>query len=585
MDQTPKSPSNSNEADPGVAGEVMPAEPSLQTADAPEPSVGRDPFFDDEFSREGASEADLVEEAARRIDAIFQRGDNNKIAEANAVCQVLLDLNGGSSAVCESQAPNKRISLRKVEAHRLLNGKKSKLSLCFRAGMWDRALADHLSVHERGQFDVRERAKMYSALKHDPDLMVKIVKEISELNLHGDDLAKQLEKHQKPKARRAPNRGALTVKRKQLRATCDALDKLAASHETTDPFSWAEPELAEVEHDLLRLHAHITKVQEEVKTIWRAKRDSVLSNHGIDPDEVMRLLAEPAPPEAVECVSTRETVTDRKLVPVDPESKSPTAIAPYMVAVYLPLIFCQVGCYMAGVCYALRISIVNSITKRASELSDLTNLDFVRAAIQELRRKMKNGVLCGGGRNGDAPRDVRINNSGDALTPMEAALWSSFANWFHALRGGAVWGFTRFWRVIPRAVWGRVQIMASAPQHDVEAALAAGYAVATVVDKFADRVADEPVFHLDGQPVPSIRCPYQMAKHLGRKPVPCVKCRLCIDQKPNNGRFVVLFEGETQERVNGKFCPTVVSADRLRRRASHVDGTPEQRRAAAKLAG
>jgi hypothetical protein len=156
----------------------------------------------------------------------------------------------------------------------------------------------------------------------------------------------------------------------------------------------------------------------------------------------------------------------------------------------------------------------------------------------------------GGGRipdNGaDSRRDLRLHVGGDVGSPRGAELLADAARGWCTRGGGAVWTFTHWWRQIPRVAFGRISVLASVevPQ-DVEAARAAGYAAAIVVDKFpSDRA-----FKLPGTTAKIVPCPAET------KRTTCVECRLCIDADKLLERNVAIAfaaHGSGKRRVQAK---------------------------------
>lgn len=58
-------------------------------------------------------------------------------------------------------------------------------------------------------------------------------------------------------------------------------------------------------------------------------------------------------------------------------------------------------------------------------------------------------------------RDLRLMNSGDFIDEVGARLGAGAAERWLARRGGAVFGFTRLWRLTKRQAFGRISILAS----------------------------------------------------------------------------------------------------------------------------
>lgn len=122
-------------------------------------------------------------------------------------------------------------------------------------------------------------------------------------------------------------------------------------------------------------------------------------------------------------------------------------------------------------------------------------------------------------------RDLRLHVAGDSAT-VEGTELIAAACARYAERGRAkglsvvAWGYTHAWRVVPRAAWGPVSILASCETaEDVLDARARGYAAALVVPAF-DAESAYPLVGGDGAKV--LPCPQQTRDRT------CTECRLCF---------------------------------------------------------
>jgi hypothetical protein len=85
---------------------------------------------------------------------------------------------------------------------------------------------------------------------------------------------------------------------------------------------------------------------------------------------------------------------------------------------------------------------------------------------------------------------MRLHTVGDCRTDEAAKIVAAAAERYMDAGGGPVWTYTHAWRLVDRASWGRVSVLASCETPEqVELARARGYATAIVVDEFDDRTA------------------------------------------------------------------------------------------------
>jgi hypothetical protein len=137
--------------------------------------------------------------------------------------------------------------------------------------------------------------------------------------------------------------------------------------------------------------------------------------------------------------------------------------------------------------------------------------------------------------------------------------------------------FTHAWREVPRDAWGSISVLASVEQlGDIEAARAAGYAVAIVVDE----VPTDKAFFRVGSDTKIVPCPAET------RGATCIECRLCLDDdKLARSNVAIAFEahGPTARRVREVLVQRhVVEHEaqgeplRMRDRATHL-GAGKQR--------
>jgi hypothetical protein len=118
-------------------------------------------------------------------------------------------------------------------------------------------------------------------------------------------------------------------------------------------------------------------------------------------------------------------------------------------------------------------------------------------------------------------RMLRLHVSGDCRTASAARLVDQAVGRWQSRGGGIAWSYTHAWRIVPRAAWKHVSMLASMERlAEGAAALASGYAPACVV---AEHPADGRAFERDG--VRWIPCPQQT------RGVACTDCGLCLDAR------------------------------------------------------
>jgi hypothetical protein len=118
-------------------------------------------------------------------------------------------------------------------------------------------------------------------------------------------------------------------------------------------------------------------------------------------------------------------------------------------------------------------------------------------------------------------RPLRLHVSGDTATAKGARSLAHAAHRWGATEGRPVWTYTHAWRMVHRAAWGVVSVLASCETDaDAQDAASYGYAPAIVVPAFPS----ERAFQLSPGGTRYIPCPAQT-----RDNVTCASCRLCWD--------------------------------------------------------
>lgn len=240
------------------------------------------------------------------------------------------------------------------------------------------------------------------------------------------------------------------------------------------------------------------------------------------------------------------TSTNRKLSPVELEPNTterlrPVARPPFACSTYVSIrSTCSDVCgFKSGGCY-VRAGFTAPLAERldatAVGLTDvevarneawLIDSAFARRPHRGAMRKFTR-IPQDGARGG---RDLRLHVGGDCLTEAGARLLAAAAKRWRHRGGGAVWTYTHSWRVIPRAAWGSISVLASCetPEHVVEAR-GRGYAPALVVREFPDRRA----FCVSGIVGRVVPCPAEAGERT------CVQCRLCFDDQALLERAAVI---------------------------------------------
>ena len=520
---------------------------SKSQQDSPSSEKQHSVYPDPRFELSPELENRDIDSIAPEVAKVLSVGAANKKAQAEALCILYIDcLNGGKEAACSSKSSTNRVSIRSLCDHKALAdipSSKSQLSKLIRLGRTFRRIERVLNANEAESISVEDAEVMARLLDHDK-VLVEVIEEFSAGEIERDKLAKVVAERKPRATKRPPLLGALGKDRKFLKSFSKRHGDLAEDRKEPDPSAWTFPELADIEHGCDRLEGYIVAVRQMVERTLAAKR-KVIADSGADPDEVEAGLLEPAKENALACTSARATTMDSKLVhtlKVESASRrgSLYATGPKMATAYAPTELCRHGCSVGDICYTSDIASVNTLNKLFRESgAGLRSVDPTRAWVEKASRLFVGGVPHDGGRDGKQGRDFRVNNSGDCHTPEEAAMVAEVARIWGARGGGAFFGFTRFWRVIPRSVLGPARMLASCRLDEAPAALAAGYPAAVVVEDVSS--ARDTLKEL-GIKVPVYWCPYQAREAAGRPLVPCVRCRICIDHK--HPLFVVLFVAE-----------------------------------------
>jgi hypothetical protein len=162
------------------------------------------------------------------------------------------------------------------------------------------------------------------------------------------------------------------------------------------------------------------------------------------------------------------------------------------------------GCYAQSGNVGIHVSRMNA-----------TNKDRVRQDAREVAREEARQIKAAISK-GDDTRPLRVHVSGDCRTPSAAqTIAKAISGWREK-----VWSYTHAWKVVDRASWGRVSVLASVDNaSDLSEAFARGYAPAIVVDRHPE---DGKAFtREDGVKV--IPCPNQT------RDITCVQCGLCMN--------------------------------------------------------
>lgn len=203
---------------------------------------------------------------------------------------------------------------------------------------------------------------------------------------------------------------------------------------------------------------------------------------------------------------------------------------------------CNDACsFKGGGCFAEAGFTRFTARKLDAAARGLTADDVIAEEVRLIDAAFDSGPVPQDGARGG--RDLRLHVGGDVGSARGAQLLAGAAGRWRDRGGGAVWSFTHAWRDVPRETWGSISVLASLERpQDIEAARAAGYAAAIVVNEFPSDKA----FILPGSSAKIVPCP---AETRGKT---CVECRLCLDaDKLAKRNVAIAFEahGPTARRV------------------------------------
>lgn len=236
-------------------------------------------------------------------------------------------------------------------------------------------------------------------------------------------------------------------------------------------------------------------------------------------------------------VLMKETSTNRKLGPVElvessTARKRPIARPPYVSSTYLPIEqSCPDTCPLKAKkdggmrpCYAdagFTGFTVRRLEREAAKENELSLAIREAVAIDDAFKGKR--VPLGARRTkkrAAVRRDLRLHVSGDIQTAMSATVLAGAASRWAARGGGSVWTYTHSWRLIPRAAWGRISVLASVETLDgAREARERGYAPALLVERHPPGGR---AYLRDGLRV--VPCPAET------RTTTCTECRLCLDR-------------------------------------------------------
>lgn len=192
---------------------------------------------------------------------------------------------------------------------------------------------------------------------------------------------------------------------------------------------------------------------------------------------------------------------------------------------------CPSSCafFAGGGCYAENGRIYSGVTGPLNLVAERAGLTALDVAVEEAAAIDALDVPAG--------RPLRLHTVGDCRTEEAARVVAGAADRYMARGGGPVWTYTHAWRVVDRASWGRVSVLASCETPaQVELARGRGYAPSIVLEAFAvpHRYDAETGFGT----VDVLPCPAQT-----KEDVTCSSCRLCLDDGALAGRgYAIAFE-------------------------------------------
>lgn len=197
---------------------------------------------------------------------------------------------------------------------------------------------------------------------------------------------------------------------------------------------------------------------------------------------------------------------------------------------------------------------------------NLTAEQVIAEEVREIDASFKGGPVPQDGALGG--RDLRLHIGGDVGSASGAeALAGAAARWLQR-GGGAVWTYTHDWRIVPKAAWGDVAVLASVEAAtDIEEARKRGYPAAIVVEDFPN---EHRAFSLPGTSAKVVPCPAET-----RAAKTCAQCRLCLDRPLLNLNVAIAF------KVHGRQAEKAREALRMMNQpaGSPVLRSPENREA------
>lgn len=170
--------------------------------------------------------------------------------------------------------------------------------------------------------------------------------------------------------------------------------------------------------------------------------------------------------------------------------------------------------FKGGGCYAEDGQVYMGVTKRLNDDATTMQLSGQKVAQFEADAIDDMQVIPG--------RPMRLHTVGDCATDEAALVVSAAAERYMDNGGGQVWAYTHAWRVVDRASWGRVSVLASCESAEqVELARARGYAPSIVVEEF-----DSHMRYVNERGLAILPCPAQT-----RDDVTCSSCKLCMNDQ------------------------------------------------------
>lgn len=201
---------------------------------------------------------------------------------------------------------------------------------------------------------------------------------------------------------------------------------------------------------------------------------------------------------------------------------------------------CPTSCvfFNGGGCYAENGRIFSGVTQKLNLVAESAGAGPVDVAVEEAAAIDALDISKISG------RPMRLHTVGDCRTDEAARIVAAAAERYMDRGGGPVWTYTHAWRLVDRASWGRVAVLASCETAEqIELARGRGYAPSIVVVAFEQRgrhrigAAEEPGMAKErwARQGPAARsgtvggpdilpCPAQTTEG-----VSCTKCRLCMD--------------------------------------------------------